>query len=43
MDRLTPQQRHYMAAIQGKDTKPEIVILKYRTCICQKVKPGKAK
>ena len=55
MDRLTPQQRHYnMAAIQGRDTKPEmlwgngfryrlnhkrlpgrpdIVLLKYRTCI----------
>ena len=31
MDRLTPQQRHYnMAAIQGKDTKPEMVLLKYR-------------
>ena len=31
MDRLTPQQRHYnMAAIQGRDTKPEMVVLKYR-------------
>lgn len=31
MDRLTPQQRHYnMAAIQGRDTKPEMVVLKNR-------------
>ena len=30
MDRLTPQQRHYnMAAIQGKDTKPEMVVRKW--------------
>ena len=29
-DRLTPQQRHYnMAAIQGKDTKPEMVVRKW--------------
>ena len=31
MDRLTPQQRHYnMTAIQGRDTKPEMVVLKNR-------------
>jgi len=31
MDRLTPQQRHLnMAAIQGRDTKPEMVVLKNR-------------
>ena len=30
MDRLTPQQRHYnMAAIHGKDTKPEMVVRKW--------------
>ncbi len=30
MDRLTPQQRHYnMAAIQGRDTKPEMVVRKW--------------
>ena len=30
MDRLTLQQRHYnMAAIQGRDTKPEIVVRKW--------------
>ena len=31
MDHLTPQQRHkHMAAIRGKDTKPEMVVLKNR-------------
>ena len=30
MDRLTPQQRHFnMAAIQGRDTKPEMVVRKW--------------
>lgn len=30
MDRLTPQQRHFnMAAIHGKDTKPEMVVRKW--------------
>lgn len=37
MDHLTPQQRHQnMASIRSKDTKPELVVLKYRAHLPQK-------
>ncbi len=37
MDKLSPQQRHdCMASIRSKDTKPELVVLKYRAHLPQK-------
>jgi DNA mismatch endonuclease (patch repair protein) len=48
MDRLTPQQRHQtMAAIRGKNTKPELIVRKwlwshgYRYRLNVKSVPGK--
>ena len=40
MDHLTPQQRHKnMAAIHNKNTKPEMIVRKHVSPLCQRVSP----